>query len=711
MKRYLKPQNFYITYLPFSLLLLLSFLPLEQYQAATSYTNAKEFYESTAVSGEKYHIDTINGTIYYATCGKAASPNSSLKYCTLGFDITLSGNGHSVSFSVQRAGGSMTEIDSSQSGSYIYSLYAIETQTLYRLASAADSDNAAYILSAPTIHVKMDAIMTTKSGNTINGSIKENVSGGLEEKAPVYHLKNASDLQAIKNIFTGHMFESYQNINTDLENHLLSIRYVPDGTDTISSTSSTKASVGTGYSISNKFLTQNETTYITKARVLETFSLLDPHAISLTKEGYHLTDGQEWITQARQTLSHSQELMPKDLVPEAGYKDQELILYANWQPNTYTVVYHANGGDGLLSSSQFTYDQTALLRECTLTREGYILSPGAEWNTKPDGTGINYASAQAVKNMTAADGGTITLYANWKPIALSIVADKQGGSGGTDCFYEQYTVGFYSNAACTSSLQTLSLPSKTGYCFQGYFSNLLGMGKLIVDSNGNLQINSYYYTDDGMIYAHYTPNNYTILFDKRGGRLGSDSASAAYDAPFPTADAPVKNGYTFKGYYTQVNGTGTMYYNEYMVSNQIYTFTQNLTLYAHWVDETIPDVVLKTNADTWTNQTITLTADGFDSGSGLKSLQIYEIADNGTLTLVSENLNCNGALQTSLSYVNPKEGIIRYKAVATDMAGNTAEAYNVVYYDVTPPQGEIAAASISGNSCSFNIHVTDIKTQ
>ena len=35
------------------------------------------------------------------------------------------------------------------------------------------------------------------------------------------------------------------------------------------------------------------------------------------------------------------------------------------------------------------------------------------WNTAPDGSGTKYANKAKVKNLTAEDGGTVTLYAIW----------------------------------------------------------------------------------------------------------------------------------------------------------------------------------------------------------------------------------------------------------------------------------------------------------
>ena len=141
------------------------------YWGATSYTNAKEFYHSTEPS-KPYHVETANGTIYYATCAKQASSTSNLRYYTLGFDISLSGNGHTLSFAVKRNGDSMVEIDSHSDQTYVYNLYAINDSTLYQLASKANPTAASYILDAASITVKMDAILTTKRNDTPAGSIK-----------------------------------------------------------------------------------------------------------------------------------------------------------------------------------------------------------------------------------------------------------------------------------------------------------------------------------------------------------------------------------------------------------------------------------------------------------------------------------------------------------------------------------------------------------
>ena len=434
--------------------------------------------------------------------------------------------------------------------------------------------------------------------------------------------------------------------------------------------------------------------------------MLDPAAISLNKDGYHLVEGQEWMYEYYYFTNTS--YMPKDITSNVGYQDQRITMYANWRPNNYTLHFDANGGEGSLSTKYCYYDTPRNLPLNTFTRTGYQPKPGAEWNTRPDGNGTSYKEYARIKNLTTEHNAHLTFYANWEPVTSSITLDQQGGTGTLSTFYAKYESGFFSNSNCTSALTTISLPAKSGYTFQGYFEKPLGKGRQIINNHGQFQINHSYYVKDAVIYAHYTPNQYTITFDKQGGSYGSDSVMVTYQDYLPAATAPIRNGYTFQGYYTRPNGGGTQYYNANMASSQLCQSNNNFTLYAYWKDDTNPSIQLKSDADGWTNQNITLSATAVDTGTGIKSVHLYQIAKDDSLILMTENKNCNGAAEYTLSFTNPSEGIFRYKAVAFDSSGNSAESYHTVYYDVTPPKGEVKEVKQNGTSLSFQIHITDV---
>ena len=84
--------------------------------------------------------------------------------------------------------------------------------------------------------------------------------------------------------------------------------------------------------------------------------------------------------------------------------------YAQAEPTYYTVRFDANKGSGTMASEAMTYDTAKALTANTFTRSGYTFNG---WNTKADGSGTAYADKTSVKNLTAASGGSVTLYAQW----------------------------------------------------------------------------------------------------------------------------------------------------------------------------------------------------------------------------------------------------------------------------------------------------------
>lgn len=90
-------------------------------------------------------------------------------------------------------------------------------------------------------------------------------------------------------------------------------------------------------------------------------------------------------------------------------------LYAIWEPNTYTVAFNANGGTNSMSDEGFTYDAAKALSTNTFVRDGYHFDG---WATTDEGEKI-YDDGESVSNLTATNGGTITLYAHWTKSVLT----------------------------------------------------------------------------------------------------------------------------------------------------------------------------------------------------------------------------------------------------------------------------------------------------
>ena len=168
----------------------------------------------------------------------------------------------------------------------------------------------------------------------------------------------------------------------------------------------------------------------------------------------------------------------------------------------------------------------------------------------------------------------ITLYAKW--------------------IYETYTVSFnmmgHGNAIPQATVkQGLTIfqpdPTATGYTFGGWFkeeacSNRWDYQSDVVTSNMTL-------------YAKWTPNTYTVTYDKNKpvsaeGNVAGTTANSTH-----TYDTPknlTKNGYTlvsynFNGWNTKADGSGTPYADEQSVKNLSSTKNATVTLYAQWIPE------------------------------------------------------------------------------------------------------------------------------
>ena len=378
-------------------------------------------------------------------------------------------------------------------------------------------------------------------------------------------------------------------------------------------------------------------------------------------------------------------------------------LYAYWTANSYTIRYNANGGSGTMADTPAKYGESVTLRYCTFERQGYTFKG---WSMKQNGT-ADYADRDSVKDL--AYSGTVVLYAVWEPYRVQISLDHQNGTSDRDAFYEIYGSAFYSDSLFSEVITQIKKPVMTGFLFKGYFADSTGTGNPLVNESGSIAVENTAFLKDTLIFAKWTPKTYTVTLDPQGGTQGSSSVTATYKQTLPSADAPQRPGYIFKGYFTEPGGKGTGYYDRFMNAETVYTQEKDMTLYAHWTDESAPDVTLNVDNDTWTNQKVTLTAYAKDEGSGLSSVIIYKIAEDDSLIQVAGVTGLNGAKTKELAFTNEKEGVIRYKAVATDMSGNKSESYNTVYYDITAPQGTVDF-KIDGTVISIELDVTDINT-
>src|SRR5574344_1093900 len=152
--------------------------------------------------------------------------------------------------------------------------------------------------------------------------------------------------------------------------------------------------------------------------------------------------------------------------------------------------------------------------------------------------------------------------------------------------------------------------TRTGYTFSGWATTATGT-KAYDDKA------SYIATGDVTLYAVWTANQYAVTLNNQSATTaGTTSVTATYDAAMPTPlTLPTKTGYTFGGYYSGTNGSGTLYYNADGTSATTWNIAAATTLYAMWT--IIP-------------YTITYTLDGGTNASGNPTT--YNVESN-TITL------------------------------------------------------------------------------
>lgn len=713
----------------------------KNYQAAgsaSSYTNAREFFNSTGQENGK-HIDIKDGVIYFATKGKLAHTYTSdyhTYYASRGFDVTLTGGGASVTFAV-KIGVSLEEVPGSASqdaAGYHYQLFRISRDTLQRLAENADPVNAKTIFGAESFKVCLDTIIVRRYAG-MEGQIEEDGYGGLKitnsnnNYTWVWRLKDNSQLSNAQSVYGGHKFAEYIDIEDDLENYKLDVYYAVDGLPEVSANSSTHVTVASGYNLKNgdvdkdgivdKYvLFKGGQPNIDSSRLVKRMTILNPLSSggpAISKTGYHLDKevaGKEWITESGVTFAAGGTYEPYQLNERTGSGNTSICLYANWQPNTYTFQYDANGGSGTMYASKHTYDMEGALSKNKFSREGYTFKG---WSTTRGGA-VEYTDGQRILNVTAENEKEIILYAIWERNVYEIILDDDGAdTPGSGRMYEGFGTGFYAEESCSTQITSVAKPERTGYVFGGYYDSKNGTGISYIDKDGKIISSNTAFNRDKTIYAKWTPNKYTLALKKEGGFGGADSVMVTYDKVVPGAEAvppieaPKRNGFEFKGYYTERNGKGIQFYNENMNSDIVYKSTENTTLYAYWVDVCAPEVSFTGN-NAWTNEKTTLKAFATDLGIGLKSFTIYVVSEDGSLTPVVAEHKLNGVQTKELNYTNTIQGVVRYKAVAVDMSGNTAESYTTVYYDTEKPTGDLVEFIQNGDQFIIIVDVTDANT-
>jgi uncharacterized repeat protein (TIGR02543 family) len=237
-------------------------------------------------------------------------------------------------------------------------------------------------------------------------------------------------------------------------------------------------------------------------------------------------------------------------------------LYAKWVAgSSYLVTFTAQGGTtpnpaSILATNGLTYGTLA-----TTTRAGYTF--GGWW------TGVNGSGTQVTPSTVVALTAAQTLYAKWLGNSYTLTFDARSG-----------TTPNPTTKPVTNGLTygTLATTTRAGYTFGGWWTLSDGTGSQVTPSTVVAL------TAAQTLYAKWVGVASTVTFDAQGGTTPSPASILATNGlTYGVLATTTRTGYTFGGWWTGVNGSGTQ-----VTPATVVTITSAQTLYAKWIGNPPP---------------------------------------------------------------------------------------------------------------------------
>ena len=252
------------------------------------------------------------------------------------------------------------------------------------------------------------------------------------------------------------------------------------------------------------------------------------------------------------------------------------------------VYYHKwnsayNGNEGILfrGAANWNNGQTSDIKKDYTSHTSWVHN---STTGKTDLSNIN-RQAQVVAKLST--GGDYTQTANANCVAkvsgYTIVAGNSSATA-KNASTSGSSATASINAAYGSTI-TYTATTGTGYTFKGFSkTNSTSLPSSPSASGTTATASAYGSSNNSIYYAYFKANQYTVKFDANGGTTGSMSnQSHTYGVSKAlTANAFTRTGYTFEGWNTKADGTGTSYTDEQSVSNLSSTNGATVTLYAQW---------------------------------------------------------------------------------------------------------------------------------
>ena len=355
---------------------------------------------------------------------------------------------------------------------------------------------------------------------------------------------------------------------------------------------------------------------------------------AFTRTGYTFSG---WATSADGTVAYDDKESVNNLTAKNG---ATVTLYAVWDPIAPTIKWektdNVTGNDP--SGTIYSWNEESGNYTITLPENTYSCA-GSVFNGWVVVVSESSNSYQPDETFTVAPGTKVTISPAWK-VTSTITFDPNGAAGGTVPDAIKGKV----------SGDTIDLPGntgnlvRTGYTFGGWSET----------QDGNAIEGQYTVEGNVTLYAVWTANTYTVTLDYNYENAPADvTITVTFGSTFgagdgwPTAE-PVRDGFTFKGWWTANDGTGT----QYTGATQVTTEAANLTLYAHW-----------------SATAVSVTFDYNDGTDSTEHDRIVPVEVNGTIT--AEDVN------------DPTREGYRFDGWYTEATGGTNVEFPII--NVTEP--------------------------
>lgn len=243
--------------------------------------------------------------------------------------------------------------------------------------------------------------------------------------------------------------------------------------------------------------------------------------------------------------------------PQAGSSQKggtKILLTVSLGKQPVTVKFNSLGGT--CQESERTVYYTETYGELPVPTMQYHKFLG--WYTA-EKSGSQVEADTKVNNVNSQ-----TLYARWERIYVRVAFDANGGKVGTS-----------STNIAMGEKYSLPTPERKYYSFDGWYT----------EKNGGTKVTSSDVMSTGerhTLYAHWTVKSVTVTYDAGSGSITGD-ANVKYNLGTEYGKKlATRTGYTFMGWYTKANGSGTK-----VLETDIVTDEKEHTLYAYWSNKAI----------------------------------------------------------------------------------------------------------------------------